>query len=188
MSILYVPAVTTKTRVYFTGGEEAKIRCSINAGVKQDIVKLLQEMLHAEHSYVKGFKAAMEVVSADSNNYKIVIDADKRPTGEHARRFNLPESNEVGILMKGQEHGKRDIVLQARDDSLKYISETHRAYDSLQYPLLFSRGEDGYHFGLKQSLTSSKKLTCMQLYSFMFMERKNSFNTLMRSRDLKFMF
>ena len=34
----------------------------------------------------------------------------------------------------------RDIVLHYRDGGLKRISELHRSYDPLQYPLLFPNG------------------------------------------------
>ena len=90
-------------QVYFTGGEEAKLRCNNNNSkvVKKDIVEPLQEMLHAQNSYIKSFKAAMEIVSADENSYQLVIDADKRPTNEHARRFNLPETKRSWYISKG---------------------------------------------------------------------------------------
>lgn len=45
---------------------------------------------------------------------------------------------------------RRDIVLRTRDDRLQRILETHRAYDALQYPLIYCHGEDGYNFGLYQ--------------------------------------
>ena len=38
----------------------------------------------------------------------------------------------------------RDIILERQDGRLKRIDEIHVAYLGLQYPLLFSYGEDGY--------------------------------------------
>ena len=114
-----------------------------------------------------------------------MIDAEQRPGNEHARRFNSPtDGNEVAILMKGEEHGKRDIVLQACDKKLTFISETHRAYHTLQYPILFSRREDGYHITLSQNPNTRQTVTCKQFYSFHFMERFGTFNLLTRCRDL----
>ncbi|GBN89876.1 hypothetical protein AVEN_166372-1 [Araneus ventricosus] len=77
--------------------------------------------------------------------------ADKRPSSEHGRRFYFPECNEVAVLIAGEEHGKKDIVIKTRGNRLQFIDETHRSYDSLQYPLLFPYVEDGYHFGILQA-------------------------------------
>ena len=81
---------------------------------------------------------------------RVKIDADKAPQGEHPRRFNAPTTNEVAVLIAGDTCENRDVVLHLRDASLKRIPETHRSYDALQYPLLFPRGDDGYHFLYRQ--------------------------------------
>lgn len=41
------------------------------------------------------------------------------------------------------------MITFSRDSRLKRVSETHRTYDALQYPLIFWQGEDGYHFNIK---------------------------------------
>ena len=86
---------------------------------------------------------AVDILSRHSQEIKVIIDADKRPSDEHERRFNASLCNEVGVLMLGEEHGKRDIVLRHNDESLQRVDETHRSYDPLQRPLPFLRGEDG---------------------------------------------
>ena len=53
----------------------------------------------------------------------------------------------------------RDIILHYRDGGLRHISELHRGYDPLQYPLLFPNGTDGWHVYLK--LQNGRKLTIM---------------------------
>ena len=50
----------------------------------------------------------------------------------------------------------KDIVLHYRDGGLKRISQLHRSYDPLQYPLLFPNGIDGWHVNLK--LQNGRKL------------------------------
>jgi len=84
-----------------------------------------------------------------SDNHKSVIRADKTPAVEHARRFNAPTIDDVAIIIVGEDLQSRDIVLHRRNDQLKRVSETHRSYDALQYPLLFWQGDDGYHFKIK---------------------------------------
>lgn len=48
--------------------------------------------------------------------------------------------------------------MKGRDNRLQRICETHRAYDALQYPLLFCYGEDGYSITIPQYDPISKCL------------------------------
>ncbi|XP_054259503.1 uncharacterized protein LOC128984227 [Macrosteles quadrilineatus] len=49
---------------------------------------------------------------------KVVIRADRRPPGEHERRFNAPTTNEVAAVVVNDEIESRDIVLRKRDETL----------------------------------------------------------------------
>lgn len=66
-----------------------------------------------------------------------MIRADKPSSVEYQMRSNTPRTNEVAILMVGQKCGKMDIVPRRKDESLPKVAETHRAYDALQYPLMY---------------------------------------------------
>ena len=136
-------------QVYFVGDgtQQAQQRCRNVPQTRQGIVLQLQDMLNRENSYVHSFKSAMEKISPE---FKLVILADKTPQGEHERRFNAPTTAEVAVIMAGEQHAARDIVLEERSGTTKRISNTHRSYDALQYPLIFWQGEDGYHFQLRQ--------------------------------------
>lgn len=85
---------------------------------------------------VRLFKSALERIPND--NYKVLIRADKRPSGTHHRTFKAPIIDEVTILIDGENLEKRDIVLTRCDTGqLQQISETHHLYDTSQYPLMF---------------------------------------------------
>ncbi|CAE1151057.1 NCBP1 [Acanthosepion pharaonis] len=58
---------------------------------RRDIIMSLQQMLHETKSYVRSFKYALE--NYTSSDFIIVIDAGKRPQGEHERRYNAPANN-----------------------------------------------------------------------------------------------
>lgn len=136
-------------QIYFMGNQDAEVdtRCGHNPTVKRTIVQQLQTFLHENNELVKVFKTALDRMPSDSHN--IIIRADKTPAGEHARRFNSPTIDEVAIVVVGENLQSRDIVLHRRSNELKRVYETHRAYDALQYPLIFWQGEDGYHFNIK---------------------------------------
>lgn len=144
-------------QIYFMGDREMETntRCTISNGLNREIISNLQTLYHQHNHLVRLFKIALDRMP--SNDYQIVIRADKTPSGEHRGRFNAPTINEVAIVMVGQEFSKRDIVLQKRDCTLKRVSETHRSYDALQYPVLFWDGQDGYHIQILQTNTSEEK-------------------------------
>ena len=58
-------------------------------------------MLHDSNNYVRSFKCALE--DLQNTNFQLVINADKRPPNEHARRFNAPEINKVAMILAGDQ-------------------------------------------------------------------------------------
>lgn len=62
---------------------------------------------------------------------------------------NAPAINEVAIILAGEEHSERDIVLKKRDNRLSSNKETHTLYYFLQYPLMFPHRKDDYNFFLR---------------------------------------
>lgn len=137
-------------QIYFIGNSdsEVSVRNGINVETRPDILRSLQDMLHEHHALIQLFKTALDRMPSD--DYKVIIRADKRPTGTHERQFNAPTIDEVAVVIVGENVQSRDIVLFCRNaGELKRISETHRSYDALQYPLMMWRGEDGYSINIK---------------------------------------
>ncbi|CAE1173439.1 unnamed protein product [Acanthosepion pharaonis] len=150
---------------------------------RRDIIMSLQQMLHETNSYVHSFKYALG--NNTSSDFIIVIDADKRPRGVDERRYNAPASNEVSVIVSGDQHNRRDIVIKSRGSGLRRISETHRCYDALQYPLLSPYGEDGYHFGILQNGSTLKTVSCRAFYAYLLRVHEGAFNHLHRSRQME---
>lgn len=135
-------------QIYFIGDENCELnrRCAISTNTRRSIVNELQTFFHQHNELVKLFKVALDRMPTDG--HKIIIKADKTPIGEHVRRFNVPTIDEVAIFVVGEQFRPRDIVLYRRNEQLQRISELHRCYDALQYPILFWRGDDGYHINI----------------------------------------
>lgn len=135
-------------QIYFIGDENHQLdrRCTIASRAKRQILFELQTFLHQNNGLVRLFKTALDRMPSD--NHKIVIRADKTPFGEHARRFNAPTIDEVAIVIVGNQFESRDIVLHRRTEQLQRVSELHRSYDALQYPILHWNGGDGYHINI----------------------------------------
>jgi len=69
--------------------------------------------------------------------------------GQDQRRYNIPMSEEVGIVLPGDGTApeRRDVILRPRSDdhSLSRIDDGHPAYSQLHYVLLFLNGDHGWH-------------------------------------------
>lgn len=153
-------------QIYFMGDKETETdrRCELNQGTRREIIAELQDFFHQNNSLVQTFTTALEQIP--SNEYQVVIRADKTPIGEHERRFNAPIEGDVAIVMIGTEFEKRSIIIKKRNSDVIHISETHRMYDGLQYPIIFWNGQDGYHFKIMQcnpvtGEPSNKKVSCL---------------------------
>ncbi|XP_044313734.1 uncharacterized protein LOC123037405 [Drosophila rhopaloa] len=178
-------------QIYFIGEDnvEADFRCKNSPGVKNALVKSLQLMLHESNPYVKDFKTALKRVSKNCSQFKMVIHANKKPVRAHRGRYNAPQANEVALVLVDQQFEKRDIIIEGYNNQLKRISELHRSYDALQYPLMFCHGEDGYTIDIPKIDPVSKKnvkktVSALDFYSFRIMLRENVWNHLHYFRAL----
>ncbi|UJR12978.1 hypothetical protein I4U23_000004 [Adineta vaga] len=177
-------------QIYFMGDDrkEVKQRCKNMPSVREDIVKKLREMIHEHNVYVEFFKIAFQTMPKDE--LRVVIRADMKLAEEHARRFNEPVTNTIVVVIAGNNFQSRDIVLKKQNDKLKRISETHRSYDALQYPLIFWEGQDGYHFLIPQTDPTTglpikgKKVSAMDFYAYRIMVRSETVNHILRCRQL----
>ncbi|XP_063931152.1 uncharacterized protein LOC135143203 [Zophobas morio] len=161
-------------QIYFMGNSDAEVdnRCAHNP---------------TNNNLVNMFKIALDRMPSDSHN--IIIRADKTPAGEHTRRFNSHTIDEVAVVIVGENLQSRDIVLHRRNSDLKRVSETHRSYDALQYPLIFWQGEDGYHFNIKMEnevtgAETNKKVSAMNFYSYRLMIRQGEVNHILMCQRL----
>ncbi|XP_028967934.1 uncharacterized protein LOC114828343 [Galendromus occidentalis] len=188
-SLLPLPESDHKfLQIYFMGNSEDQIeqRCRIDSQTHREIIAALQILFDQHNSLVRLFRTALELMPTDE--YVIGIKADKVPVGEHRGRYNAPSIDEEAIVIVGENFDSRDIVLHRKSGVLKRLSETHRSYDALQYPILFWQGEDGYHFNIRMrepfsDIETDKKVSAMNYYSYRLMMRDDSDNHILRCRQ-----
>ncbi|XP_023767529.2 uncharacterized protein LOC111916127 [Lactuca sativa] len=109
------------------------------------------------------------------------------------RTYNLPTASEVAALIVGDIGDfidNRDIVVQTSSRAIRRISELHPSYLALQYPLLFTYGDDGYrvdipHRGVTSSSNSKRPNTTMrEFFAYRIQDRDNYFSLILNSRRL----
>lgn len=93
--------------------------------------------------------------------------------------MNAPLRNEVAAIVFDYEGNSRDIVIVKKSNQLQRITETHRSYDALQYPLMHPYGENGYSIDVNQVNEKGepvkKCVSCKQFYSYRLMKRKGNY-------------
>ena len=159
--------------------------------LRKDIIEKLMKMLDEVNPYVKKFRTARDrfhIAPEDSFHMRIVSDRSK-----DGRTYNTPTASEVAALIPGDfnlDMDKRDIVLQQKSGNLLRINEIHASYLALQYPLLFTYGEDGFRLGIKKGVTKATKkqkkpnISMRQFFAFRLHARKNESHSLLHSRRL----
>ncbi|GBM28512.1 hypothetical protein AVEN_112585-1 [Araneus ventricosus] len=118
-SLLPVPSENAKfSQTYIIGDEEKEVnqRWDNISGVRRDIVLNLQRMFYGNNQLIKTLKAALEDMPSDE--CKVVIRADRRPVGEHERRFNNPQINEVAIIIARSNCDRRN-------SNTRWLATTH---------------------------------------------------------------
>ena len=186
-------------QTYFYGGDEAtkwrilNTRRNMNRSEKRQYTtvfnKLNDILTGANNTYIKSFLGVKEYVETHLKDkiwdVKLSIHANETPSSlKHKGRLNAPSVNEIAILLPSDDvitkNHKRYVTVNYRQkgdrDELQFIPDYHRSYDPLQYPLIFPRGQDGWHCDLKH--------TCLQHTNFMLMDRKGIVNPILCGRSL----
>lgn len=148
--------------------------------IYQDIVRGLMEMLESTNELVPFFRMARDRFKDNPiQDLKIVMKVCRAVTG---RENFIGPSNEVGAIMVGDLEdtcGERDIIIESFQKGLERISDIHPKLMSLQYPLLFPSGEDGYHDDIPYERNKNnagkkrKRITMKELYSYKIQVRHN---------------
>jgi hypothetical protein len=108
----------------------------------------------------------------------------------HGDIYSAPVASEVVGLVVGDLGSTdvgRDIIIEDHTSKLQQINEKHTKFMSMQYPLLFPYGEDGFHDDLTYRQTQRgqrQKVTMLQYYAYRLHDRPGQFNTPLRGKRL----
>lgn len=154
----------------------------------EDIIKVLDDV----NPYVQKFRSVRERFNLNDNQHfhmRIVSSREK-----DGMTYDTPTASEVAALIPGDfnlEMDKLDIVLQEKQTGwFKRINEIHPSYLALQYPLIFTYGEDGFRLGIKKRATSATEklkrdhISMRQWFACRIQERDGECHTLLHSRRL----
>ncbi|XP_071738697.1 uncharacterized protein [Rutidosis leptorrhynchoides] len=121
-----------------------------NDSLDPELISEIKKVLDACNPYVISYIMARDGFQENPHQHlRLRLIARRNTDG---RTYNLPTASEVAGLIVGDidsSFEERDIIVETKSGQLKRISELHPGYLSLQYPLLFPLGQDGYRRGIK---------------------------------------
>ncbi|KAK1357534.1 hypothetical protein POM88_050790 [Heracleum sosnowskyi] len=148
--------------------------------VHAEIVEGLMKMLDEKNELVKEFRTQRDrFKDREVTDLEITLKVSRAADG---RENHVGPSDEIAGIMVGDlddNCGFRDIVIHSYEDGLQRISDIHPKLMSLQYPLLFPHGDDGFHVHLsygsagKKSSRKRALISQKEYYSYKFQVRCN---------------
>ncbi|KAK1377019.1 hypothetical protein POM88_033212 [Heracleum sosnowskyi] len=148
--------------------------------VHAEIVEGLMKMLDEKNELVKEFRTQRDrFKDGEVTDLEITLKVSRAADG---RENHVGPSDEIAGIMVGDlddNCGFRDIVIHSYEDGLQRISDIHPKLMSLQYPLLFPHGDDGFHVHLsygsagKKSSRKRALISQKEYYSYKFQVRCN---------------
>nr|GEW93979.1 DNA helicase [Tanacetum cinerariifolium] len=160
-----------------------------NSILRRDIVKGLIELLDAHNALVQLFRTAREkFVTQDVPDFKVRL---YNVVG--TREYELPTGDMLGAIV--YEAGPEmemdyDIVIEERSGHPQRVNKLHPSYMSLQFPLLFIYGQDGYSKDMKlagcskSASADERRLTMKAYYAYYLHDRVGCSNLLSRGGRL----
>ncbi|GKB03654.1 DNA helicase [Tanacetum coccineum] len=157
--------------------------------LKEEIVEHLIEFLDNHNALVQLFRTARnKYLDADIPEFKVRL---YNVIG--TRRYELPTSETVcnSLCRRLCYHENEfDLIIEEHSRFPQRVSKLHPCYMSLQFPLLFLYGEDGYQKDMKlanvpgQSTKANKRMSMNMYYSYQIHDRLNHHNLLLRGGKL----
>ncbi|KAK9064524.1 hypothetical protein SSX86_015906 [Deinandra increscens subsp. villosa] len=150
-----------------------------------DVVQTIKQILDTHNSLVKLFRIARDMhETTNAPNFSI------RLFDTHTvHPYELPTSNTLGAIVQDDDPNAKefDIIVRTKDNIPQRVNILHPSYMSLQYPLLFPFGEQGWNKNLRLTLPpgkGDKRLTMNMYYCFQIHDRINAYTLLLRGSKL----
>jgi hypothetical protein len=159
--------------------------------IDPSIVDALVQMLDESNLLVKIFRMARDRFrEGNIHNLRLRLIESRLTDG---RVQNLPTCSEIAAIIVGDigvDDAYRDVIVDYKEGGLQRINELHPSFMSLQYPLLFPYGEDGYRLGIlrknanRNGHNTDKYVTMREFYAYRLQERQGEGHTLIYSGRL----
>nr|XP_027108801.1 uncharacterized protein LOC113728613 [Coffea arabica] len=140
---------------FYDTDEELKRRTKNCDKLREGTLKLLMSILQ-DNPYAKFFKSLRDLPNLE--DHTIILNSN--PALDQ-RVYNLPTASQVAAIWTEIDDDSVDmrphIQVYSHSSTSYRVQPYYGCCDSLQYPLLFPRGESGWHYGIKRFHKKEKK-------------------------------
>ena len=145
-------------QLYYYDTDEALKKAAQNSDkLREDTLKLLMNLLQ-DNPYARFFKSLRDVPNLE--DHRIILNCNP---GLDQRVYNLPTTSQVAAIWTETDNHSIDmhphIQVYSHSSTSYRVQPYYGCCDSLQYPLLFPRGESGWHYGIKRFHKKGKNET-----------------------------
>jgi hypothetical protein len=156
-----------------------------NHALSPEVVHSLIDILDQSNRLVHLFRTARDICH-DTHAPEFSI---RLFTSSHKHPYGAPATDSLGAIVhdNGSNAKDFDIIIRSRDGTPQRVNNLHPCYMSLQYPLLFPFGEEGWTPELKLSEESSKdgrRLSMNMFYSYQIHDRLGCYTLLLNAGRL----
>ncbi|XP_048442136.1 uncharacterized protein LOC103940193 isoform X3 [Pyrus x bretschneideri] len=148
-------------------------------------------MFDASNELVKLFRMARDKFENDAlSSLKMTLLGRQL---NDSKQYEQPTTDEIGGLIVGDiglYDSNRDIIIESNSHELKRVTKLNPKFMSLQYPILFPYGEDGYRPDLKWNenykgkKTKRQRIPMRAFIAYQIQEREPPLSTLLRGGRL----
>ncbi|KAK2435031.1 Pentatricopeptide repeat (PPR) superfamily protein [Trifolium repens] len=114
------------------------------------LVEDLTKMVDDYNRLAQTFRRVRDFATQQpSTNFQLKL---MRHRSKDARMYNLPTSDEVAALIIGDDDSieqGRDVIVRKFSTGFTKLPETHPSFLPMQYPMMFPRGQDGWHVNIE---------------------------------------
>ena len=116
---------------------------AISSKFRASIIQQLKDILH-DNPYSTFIRSLVDL--HDLEDHKIFLKSDP---GLDQRVYNLPAVSQVAAIWNENDYnsgdGTRNIHIFTKIGRKRMLKQYYGCYDTLQYPLIFAKGETGWH-------------------------------------------
>ena len=153
-----------------------RMNAAPNSQCLSAVMDIISQVMVEHSPYASAFQHMHAVEQAEEQD---AAEQDRQPQivrlffkrGPDCRRYNEPTHNEVAAVFVGEDGAPpahRDVVVYPRDRPPERIPYISSHLDPMCYPVLFPRGELGWHDGMLHSeehrTATRNRLTMQQFY------------------------
>ncbi|KAM5582269.1 hypothetical protein ABKV19_002595 [Rosa sericea] len=184
---LYVYDTKNETSNHMNAIDPTHVNQNIRSDIVEGLIKMFDEINELTKEY-RIMRDKFENPSLPSFNMSILncesIDG---------KQYEKPTSEEIGGLIVGdigQYNSNKDIIIESNNGCLQRVSKIHPKYMSLQYPILFPYGEDGYKLDLRMERIGPnheqkrEKMSMRSYVTYQIQDRNYESNTLLQGGRL----